>query len=342
MLTREPHSFLVLPFLPLHGALAAWPRRIDSGGMTQTTATHTILMTGAGSGIGRHAALRLLDAAPDAHLVVLHRGGRDLAGELAAASGHPHVSEVRADLASISETRAAAAEVAARLSTGQLPLLAAYVGNAGVQVTSGNRASVDGLELTFAVNVVANHVVLHQLGEQLLAPARVVITTSDTHFGDFRHNMGMVPAPVWRDPEKLMRPGVDASTDTLPAGRTAYSTSKLAVLHHVHALARQLALGVDAYAWNPGFVPATGLARDASRLQQFAMRRIMPLLTLTPLSVNATTAGSALADLVTGKISGPSGSYVDLDHVADSSPESYDSTRENLLWESLEQLVASV
>lgn len=213
-----------------------------------------------------------------------------------------------------------------------------YVGNAGVQVASGNRASVDGYELTFAVNVIANHVVLHQLRDQLVTPARVVLTTSDTHFGDLRHNLCMVPAPVWRDPEELMRPGVDASTDTVTAGRTAYSTSKLAVMHHVHALARNLPAGVSTYAWNPGFVPATGLARDASRIQQFAMRRVMPVLTLTPISVNAATAGSALADVALGHIGGPTGSYVDLDHLADSSVESYDPAREHRLWEALQEL----
>jgi hypothetical protein len=58
-----------------------------------------------------------------------------------------------------------------------------------------------------------------------------VITTSDTHFGNFRHNMGMVPAPQWRSPRDLMAPGTTAATDTLAAGRTAYSTSKLAVIH---------------------------------------------------------------------------------------------------------------
>lgn len=305
--------------------------------MTPTPAARTFLMTGAGRGIGRHAALRLLEAAPDAHLVVLRRGDDDLVGALTAASGNPHVSTVRADLASIEETRDAAAAVAARLLAGELPPLAAYVGNAGLQVTSGNRTSADGHELTFAVNVIANHVALHELWDHLVAPVRVVITTSDTHFGDLRHNLGMVPAPVWRDPEELVRPGVGASSDTVRAGRTAYSTSKLAVVHHVHALARRLPDGASAYAWNPGFVPATGLARDASPIQRFAVRRILPLLTLTPLSVNAATAGSALADLVLGHIHGATGSYVDLDHVADSSAESYDTAREDRLWDTLER-----
>lgn len=174
--------------------------------MTPTRPTRTLLMTGAGRGIGRHAALRLLGAAPDPHLVVLHRGDEDLAGELSAASGNPNVSAVRADLASVDGTREAAAGVAYRLSTGELPPLAAYVGNAGLQVTSGNRASVDGHELTFAVNVLANHVVLRQLWEQLVPPARFVITTSDPHFGDFRHKHGHGPRACVARPR-----GVDAT-----------------------------------------------------------------------------------------------------------------------------------
>ena len=42
-------------------------------------------------------------------------------------------------------------------------------------------------------------------------------------------------------------------------------------------------------------MPGTGLARDAGAFQRFAMKRVLPLLALTPLSVNAGTAGNRLA-----------------------------------------------
>lgn len=71
-----------------------------------------------------------------------------------------------------------------------------------------------------------------------------------------------------------------AATDTLTAGRTAPSTSKPVAIHLAHRFVRHLPTGVDVYSWNPGFVLGTGLAPDASAIQRFAMKRVMPLMTL--------------------------------------------------------------
>jgi NAD(P)-dependent dehydrogenase (short-subunit alcohol dehydrogenase family) len=147
----------------------------------------------------------------------------------------------------LDSVRAAADHVMARAK------VTSFVGNAGLQVTSGARRSADGHEVTFAVNVLANHLLLRLLGDQL---RRVVITASDTHFGDLRHNLGLVPAPRWRPPTELARPD---RPDTAVAGRTAYSTSKLAVIYLVHEWARRLA-DAEVFAWNPGLVPGTGPA----------------------------------------------------------------------------------
>jgi NAD(P)-dependent dehydrogenase (short-subunit alcohol dehydrogenase family) len=121
----------------------------------------------------------------------------------------------------------------------------------------------DGFESTFAVNVLANHLFVRLLEDRFVAPAPIVITASDTHFGDFRHNMGMVPGPVWRSPEALARTGAFAEPETTTSGRTAYSTSKLAAIYLVHEYARRLPAGIDVVAYNPGFVPGTDLARNA-------------------------------------------------------------------------------
>lgn len=302
---------------------------------------HTIVMTGASRGIGTFAAVRMLRDDADLHLVVTTRGnGDDLVAQLGRDSGNRNVSWVDAELSSLSSVRAAAGEIIGRLDGGGLPPLNGFVGNAGLQVTSANRSTGDGIETTFAVNVLANHLFLRLLADHFSAPARIVITTSDTHFGDFRHNMGMVPAPQWRSPRDLMAPGTTTATDTLTAGRTAYSTSKLAVIHLVHEFARHLPAGVDIYSWNPGFVPGTGLARDASAVQRFAMKHVMPLMTLTPLSVSARTAGQHLAQLMRRKKPAESGAYISLATAEPSSAESYDPDRERELWQACDQLSA--
>lgn len=299
---------------------------------------HTLVMTGASRGIGRAAADRILRGAPDTHLVLVTRdvSGRDLPAAPAGAA----VSHCTADLSSLADVRRAAEQIASRLDSGELPPLRGFLGNAGIQYTNALTTGSDGLEATFTVNVLANHLFVSILRNYFRAPARIVLTTSDTHFGDLRHNLAMVPGPVWRRPEILARPGAFPAPESTAAGRTAYSTSKLATIYLVHEYARRLPAGIDAVAFNPGFVPGTGLARHADALSRFAMRSLLPALRLTPLASSPRTAGRLLADIALGATPTPSGSYVDRRRVARSSAESYDPDRERDLWNTVESLTA--
>ncbi|MBT3155559.1 SDR family NAD(P)-dependent oxidoreductase [Streptomyces sp. CHD11] len=302
---------------------------------------HTVVMTGASRGIGRIAAEHILRRSPHVHLVVVTRGssGARLAAELSA-GGHT-VSHVSADLGSLGSVQSAAAEIRERLERGGLPLLRGFVGNAGMQYTNALTKGPDGFESTFTVNVLANHLFVRLLQDRFVAPARIVITASDTHFGDFRHNMGMVPGPAWKSPEVLARPGAFPKPDTAVGGRTAYSTSKLATIYLVHEYARRLPAGIDSVAYNPGFVPGTGLARNAGPISRFAMRRVLPVMTLTPFATSRDAAGRYLADVVLGTTKAPTGSYVDRTYAARSSEESYDPQREGELWDTAERFTAA-
>lgn len=296
----------------------------------------TIVMTGASRGIGRIAAEHILAEEPGTHLVILARG---LADDLAASSRN--VSVIRADLASLRSTADAAAEVGKRLDAGSLPPVRALVCNAGIQYTNDLTETVDGFEATFAVNVLANHVLVRHLHDRLQAPARIVITVSDTHFGDFRHNLGMVPGPQWFPADALARVGTFSNPESTTAGRTAYSTSKLAAIYLVHEYARRLPSGIAVMGYNPGFVPGTDLARDADPFSRFAMRRIMPLLTATPLATSPARAGRYLADSALGSIDAPNGAYIDRNRVSPSSSESYNPEREQDTWSTVETLTAA-
>jgi NAD(P)-dependent dehydrogenase (short-subunit alcohol dehydrogenase family) len=302
---------------------------------------HTIVMTGASRGIGRIAADHLLHQSPDVHLLLVARGssGAQLAAELGA-GGHA-VSYVSADLGSLDSVRSAATEIRDRLDSGELPPLRGFVGNAGMQYTNALTEGPDGFESTFAINVLANHLFVRLLQDHFVTPARIVITASDTHFGDFKHNMGMVPGPAWKSPDLLARTGAFPKPDTTTGGRTAYSTSKLATIYLVHEYARRLPTGIDAVTYNPGFVPGTGLARNAGPVSRFAMRRIMPVMTLTPFATSRSAAGRYLADAVLGTIKAPTGSYVDRSRAARSSEESYDPQRERELWDTAERFTAA-
>ncbi|MFF0449636.1 SDR family NAD(P)-dependent oxidoreductase [Streptomyces sp. NPDC004609] len=302
---------------------------------------HTIVMTGASRGIGRIAAEHILRQSPHVHLLVVARAasGAQLASELST-GGHA-VSHVPADLGSLDSVQSAAAEIRDRLERGDLPPLRAFVGNAGMQYTNALTEGPDGFESTFAINVLANHLFVRLLQDRFAAPARIVITASDTHFGDFKHNLGMVPGPAWKSPDVLARTGAFPKPDTAVGGRTAYSTSKLAAIYLVHEYARRLPAGVDAVAFNPGFVPGTGLARNAGPVTRFAMRRILPVMTLTPFATSRSAAGRCLADVVLGTTQAPTGSYVDRARAVRSSEESYDPQREGELWDAAERFIAA-
>jgi hypothetical protein len=169
-----------------------------------------------------------------------------------------------------------------------------------------------------------------------------VITTSDTHFGDRRHNLALVPAPRWDEPMRLATPGSANQAGTAAAGRTAYSTSKLGVIYLVNALARRLPAGVEVFSFNPGLVPGTGLARDVGPMIRFANRAILPALTITPWARRAAVSGADLATAATAPAPGPSGSYINGAKLEPSSRESYDPEREEELWKELERIVPRI
>jgi NAD(P)-dependent dehydrogenase (short-subunit alcohol dehydrogenase family) len=291
---------------------------------------HTIVMTGATRGIGRFAAARILRDDPEAHLVVISRTAPD--------DDHARVTHVAADLGSLAQVRAAAAEIARRLDDGELPPLRGFVGNAGIQYTNARTTGADGYEATFTVNVLANHVLLRSLMDRFVAPARLVVTTSDTHFGDFAHTLGLVPPPLWQAPDVLARPGAFPASDRTSGGRRAYSTSKLGTIYLAHEYARRLPEGVDILTFNPSLVPATGLARDADAVSRFIMRWVFPVLNLTPLTNSPSVAGRQLADVALGRVTAPTGSYVNRTRAEPSSDESYDPRRERELWDAAERL----
>lgn len=299
---------------------------------------HTIVMTGATRGIGRAALQEIAVREPGAHLVLLARGssGPDLAAELAAAGRS--AEGIDTDLLSLRDTQRAADRIGRRLEAGQLPPLRGLVLNAGLQLSNDVTESAEGFEATFAVNVLANHVLIRGLQGHLTPGSRIVVTVSDTHVGDVRHNLGMVPGPVWREPGILARTRAFEDPASVRAGRTAYSTSKLAMIHLIHEHARRLPPGVDVLGFNPGLVPGTGLARDAGAATRFAMRRILPLMTWTPLATRAAVAGRQLADVALGHVAAPTGSYIDRRAEAASSAESYDPDRERELWDTVEKL----
>nr|MDQ2875714.1 SDR family NAD(P)-dependent oxidoreductase [Actinomycetota bacterium] len=139
------------------------------------------LVTGATSGIGYHTARGL--AARGATVLITgrdQRRGDDAAAAIAAAAGHPRVSFIQADHATVGVNQRLGEIVAGRLERlGQGRRLDVLVNNAG-GIFAARTLTADGYEATLAVNFLAPAVLTRSLLPLLRASqsARCVNVTS--------------------------------------------------------------------------------------------------------------------------------------------------------------------
>ena len=178
----------------------------------------TVLVTGSIDGIGRQTAVEL--AALGADVLVHGRDARRGAAALAAVQAASAGGSAALYLANLS-TVAGVRELGARIRA-EHARLDVLVNNAGVY-SHERRVTGDGLELTFAVNVLAPFVLSHELLPQLRAAAssRIVNLSSASHWTGEVH---------WAD---LQFAG---AYDPI----AAYDQSKLAVTLLTFELARRL------------------------------------------------------------------------------------------------------
>lgn len=212
-----------------------------------------VLITGATSGIGREAAVRL--AAMGATVVMTGRDPQrsaDALDDVRRRSGSDAVELVSLDLASFASIRACAAEVLDRWD--RLDVLVANAGG----IHTDRRETVEGYELTFGANHLGHHLLTTLLVDRLTATAarsdrqaRVVVVASLAH----RAALG---GPSW----------AALAERTRYDGWTAYAESKLCNVAFTMALAERLAgTGVTATCCHPGTVRSHfGSADDASGL----------------------------------------------------------------------------
>src|SRR5579884_1595866 len=138
----------------------------------------TILVTGATSGMGREAAIKLAAMGAEVVMVGRDRARSEVAlADVKARSGSHKVSLLLCDFASQAAIRALAADFRAAH-----PRLHILVNNAG-SVSASRQLTPDGLEQTFAVNHLGYFLLTHLLLDLLCAsaPARVVNVASIGH-----------------------------------------------------------------------------------------------------------------------------------------------------------------
>jgi NAD(P)-dependent dehydrogenase (short-subunit alcohol dehydrogenase family) len=280
--------------------------------MTADKRDHVVLITGATSGIGFATAKALAGAG--ARVVIVSRDAQR--GEIARAAisretGSSQLDVMQADLASLDSIRALAKRFQA--THGSLDVL---INNAGV-FEPHRRLSADGIEMTFAVNVVAPFLLTELLLERLRqsAPSRIVNVCSAMH------------ASASLDIDDLQFEG-------RRYGMTrAYGQSKLALLMVTKELARRLrGTEVTVNAVHPGFV-ASNLGRLGGPVGM-SWRLMRPLM-ISPEEGAKTSVYLALSP----EVDGVSGGYFAKQSQAPSNPIADNPRLARELWGVLETLV---
>jgi NAD(P)-dependent dehydrogenase (short-subunit alcohol dehydrogenase family) len=272
------------------------------------------LVTGATSGIGKATALGL--ARQGAHVVIVARTGAKgeaTRQEIQAASGNPAIDLLLADLSEQASVRQLAATIQERYES-----LHVLINNAGVFLTK-RHLTVDGVEMTLAVNHLAPFLLNHLLLDRLKAsaPARIINVCSSAHTSgriDIQNLQLTRGYNAWR----------------------AYGQSKLAMILCSYKHARQLeGTGVTLNCLHPGFVSTNiGMSNVGPRVQAVA-QAILSRLGNSPEKGAQTSLYLAMSpeiEQITGKY------FVQL-APQQSSSLSYDEALQQRVWEESARLV---
>lgn len=270
------------------------------------------VITGPTSGLGL-SLVRQLASQPEENLVLVARNAAQataLAEDLARRAGREVATVIQADLSSLASTVAAGRQISQRWG-GRITGL---VNNAGLQLRQVGQRSPDGYELTFAVNHLAAFTLTEALLPALAPAARVVFLSSGTHdpadkgaarFG-FRGARYVGAEAVAR--------GALGEGGSSVAGQDEYATSKFCNIVTSFAYARRYpAARASFFAFDPGLMPGTGLAREASAILWFAWKVILPVIArLMPGASTTARSAAALAWLLrTPSLEGKTGLHLD-------------------------------
>jgi len=307
----------------------------------------TAIITGATSGLGLEAA-RVLAKQKDWYLVL---AGRDPVRNAAAVKkigrgrAKSRVEAMDLDLASLQSVRDFAAAIKTRAD---LPPLHALLNNAGLQFTSGDNRTADGMESTFQINHLGHFLLTNLLVDHMARPGRILFTSSGTHIPGEAPG---IPIPRYTTAGQIAFPDRDpehVKEAKGAAGRRRYSTSKLLNVLNTYELDRRLQAlnmgastgGLSVNAFDPGLMPGTGLARDYAGPLRLLWKTVLPLLTLLPGNQNSPRkSGKRLARLAYAPdYEGVTAQYFSQGKPKPSSDLSYDTEKWADLWDTSTRL----
>ena len=264
------------------------------------------LITGGTNGIGKSTAQEL--ARMGAMVVIVGRNAQktsQVVEEIRATSGNNNVDSLLADLSSQQQVRRLANEFKSKYSH-----LHVLLNNAGA-VFMRHQLSVDGIEMTFAVNHLAYFLLTNLLLEPIKAssPARIINVSSNVHASG-----------------KIEFDNLQGERDYSPK---AYDNSKLANILFTMELARRLeGTGVTVNALYPGFV-ATGFAKNNGKVIAALVSIFAPLVARSP----AKGAETSIYLASSPSVEGITGKYFYDSRVVPAAPQATDRAVARKLWD---------
>jgi NAD(P)-dependent dehydrogenase (short-subunit alcohol dehydrogenase family) len=217
----------------------------------------TVIITGATSGIGEVAAVRLAQMGARIVFTARDQARADITMEkLRRANGAVEHAVHLGDLSRLAEMTRLAGALA------QEPVIDVLINNAGALFNT-REETVDGLEKTFALNHMSYFVVTNLLLPKLRPGARIISTASGAHrrarldFDDLQSRHGY-------------------------SGFAVYSRSKLCNILFTRELARRIdGTGVTANCLHPGFV-ATRFGDQSGGVMGAVIKMIKPVGAISP------------------------------------------------------------
>jgi NAD(P)-dependent dehydrogenase (short-subunit alcohol dehydrogenase family) len=226
--------------------------------MNNPSDRNAFVVTGPTSGMGRSMALTL--ATPDATVFLVARDRAKLDALVSSIEGaRGRAIAIVADFTDLAAVVRAAHEITGRAKKDGLRLVG-LLNNAGTQQRRTARTA-RGLELTYAVNHLASFALTDALLPARSPGATVVFVASGTE----DPNLAGATAFGFRGARFLSvadsAHGICAPGGSTVPGLDAYATSKLCNILSARSLAHDIAPErVRLFAFDPGFVPGTGLA----------------------------------------------------------------------------------
>src|SRR5436190_5081369 len=272
------------------------------------------MVTGANSGIGKATALALAQMGATVVMVCRDRArGEEAKREITTKSRNNAVDLLQADLSSQQSIRQLVENFQHHYTH-----LHVLINNAGATFPGRRRESVDGVEMTFAVNYLAPFLLTNLLLDVLKAsaPARIVNVSSAAHAS------GSIQLDDLQA-KKLYRP------------MRTYPQAKLAVVLFTYELARRLqGTGVTANCLHPGFVATHFGQRDAGTAFRLLVKVIGSFGTSPEKGAKTSIYLASSPD-----VEGVTGTYFVKSISRRSASISYDESLQRQLWELSTKLV---